>query len=121
MFLSRIRLLHGGGLAAVAALLLLARPAAAQDYPRIPPDAKGYQIVQIMQQNARQAQRPAATVVAVPRRGMPATYEVAVPSEPSLPRVVTLQAPDGTLRTFVLEGSIRTAEPRQVLVRLISK
>src|SRR5262245_48332708 len=64
-------------------LLLAAQPAAAQTYRPIPPDAKGYQIVQLKQQELQQ--RYASAVASQPRRGFPATYEMAVPPpEPAL-------------------------------------
>ncbi len=114
--------------AAVSALLLAVSPAAAQQRPSvplIPPDAKGFQTVQILQEFARQ-QRPARTAPAAaqaaarpaPQRPAPApplTVVVAVP-EPA-PLSVAVRAPDGTVRNFALEGGREAIQTRQVIVR----
>lgn len=117
MLLSRLLPLSVPGVFALAAVWLLAgNQAAAQNYRRIPPDAKGYQVVQITQQNLQASARRSAEL---PRTRV---YSVApAVTESESPRVVTFTAPDGSTRTFVLEGTIRTTEPRQAVVRLISK
>ena len=117
MLLSRLLPLSvPGALALAAGWLLAGGEAAAQNYRRIPPDAKGYQVAQITQQNLQASARRSAET------SRPRVYTVAPEvAESESPRVVTFTAPDGSTRTFVLEGSIRTAEPRQAVVRLVSK
>lgn len=122
MFLSRavrssLPLVAGLAVASVV-VLLDAQPVLAQQYQRLPVIAKGYQIAQITQQNTQVAQRAQERS----RPTTPATYEVVQEAaSTSQPRVVTFTGPNGETRTFVLEGSVRTAQPRQVVVRLTSK
>lgn len=107
------------GLAVASVVLLLdARPVSAQQYQRLPVIAKGYQIAQITQRNVQVAQQ--AQERSRPTR--PETYEIVHEATPaSQPRVVTFTGPNGETRTFVLEGSVHVAQPRQVVVRLTSK
>src|SRR5262245_34522254 len=115
--LSRLPAVFGAA-AAVAGLLALAEPASAQTQrgPRIPPDARGFQIQTIL----ADAQRPAAaapaattTARAAPARraaGATATgVEVAVNlpgrAPEAAPETVIIRGPDGQTRTFALEGS----------------
>src|SRR5262245_42237853 len=139
MFLShksraRLSVVAGLGVAA-AAWLLTPAPAAAQqsaDLPRIPPDARGYQTVMILQDYHRQraAQRPAATPrpsAPAPlrtRAAPPAALVVSVtrpaeqPAAPTAaPLLVDIRGPDGTVRTFPVEGGRAAIQTQTVIVR----
>jgi hypothetical protein len=124
MFLSKV-LQRSSALGAVfvagLVLVVAAGPAAADPRKpfRLPPGAKGYQVVQAMQRYQQQADRtPQATA---PARQAPSPEQAASPAvqaaAPAAPRVVTLRGPDGRLRTFVLQGSVQTGQPRQAVVR----
>jgi hypothetical protein len=119
-----------GSTVAVFALLLGAGRAVAQ--PRIPADARGYQIVQIQQEYAqrRAQQRAAAAVTPVAPRGpttgmpppdLPLGLSIAVSTPADRPEdepvVVDIQGPDGKVRAFPLEGGRETVRVRQVVVR----
>lgn len=124
MFLSHLfRSPHSASLGLMAAgLLLVARPAAARA-PRIPADAKGFQRTVLLQESLqRQAlsTRPAAEPrhrawnipPGAPLRGSytyyapPKGYKVIREATPSAPRYETVIGPDGSRRTFRLEGPV---------------
>ncbi len=101
--------------------------------PRIPPDARGYQRY-LLQQNAAAAPvRDATTAVPMRRTytwdlppevpldrtytwyAPPSEFKVVIMATPSQPRWVTIVQPDGSKRTFALEGPIVVRRP--VVVR----
>jgi hypothetical protein len=124
------------GLTALAAVVLLsARPAVAgtPPGPQIPPDARGFQRTMIQQEWLRRqptSRRPVAEAThqewyiprGAPLRGSytwyapPKGYKVIREGTPSAPRYQTVIGPDGTRRTFRLEGPVVT-RLRYVAVR----
>jgi hypothetical protein len=139
MFFSRMSSFGRLALTALtAALLLSAAPASAQvPRPYIPPDAKAYQRLMLEQEARRRAEtrRPAAEPSfeapwkfppGAPARGTytwyapPSGYKVIREATPSAPQEVTVVGPDGSKRTFLLEGPV-VMRLRYVIVRNTSR
>jgi hypothetical protein len=129
MFLTRVfssgRSVLAALTATAVALLLSAAPAGAQALgrPYIPPDAKPYQRLLIEQEHARWQALPRRAAEpsfeapwrfppGAPARGTyswyapPRGYKVIREATPSAPQEVTVVGPDGSKRTFLLEGPV---------------
>jgi len=119
MFLSRMVFSHlpavAGLAVAAAALLVAAEPAAAQQYgsKTWPANVKGLgQVV------SAPSTPPAGYTSPSAQRTAPFTaINVRVSRRTTSPYYVTLRGPDGTVRTFRLEGGPETVQTREVTVR----